>query len=101
MIAQVQYLNAGVRPEADGGAADLKLRAGTAIGPEPIAANQWTIAHYAKPLVLARRRVAHLALGMAQVGHTPRRISVGRARGRRYEQREQQHAREGKKARWI
>ena len=99
-IAQVKDLDAGVRPEPDGGAAHLKLRAGIAIGPQPIAADQRTIAHHADPLVFASGRVAHLALGVVEARHAPRRIVIGRARERRRaqcvqrEQREQQHAHE-------
>ncbi len=81
LIAQIQNLDAGIRAETDGGAADLKLRAGTTISPEPVAADQGSIAHHIKPRVFTRRRVTHLTQGMTQVSHTPRRISISRACG--------------------
>jgi hypothetical protein len=79
-IIQVQDFNTGIRVEPNSGTADLKLRAGSAVGPEPISANQWTIAHRAEPFALTRRRVTHTALNVIQVGNPLRRVGIGGAR---------------------
>ncbi len=93
VVVQVENLEIGARPEADGGTADLEFCACVAVGPEAVAPVQRSVALDADPVVFARRREADLAPAVIEAGDPSRRILVGGVRRQRDGQCEQQHAR--------